>query len=176
MTLWVHIIAGALLLIAGSRLAWFFLGVVGFIGARALLATYLPDLQEEQALAIAAGAAALTLSLIFLARKVAVLVGGFLGGAYVGWVLWGMLGGGGEGIPWIPILGSGVLGIIVAHFLVKLALTILSVGVGAGLIAVALPPGGAQIAVFALLVAVGLGIQAGLFRRKKKENHGPVAS
>jgi hypothetical protein len=175
MNIWIQIIAGALLLILGSRLLWLFLGVVGFISARALLYAYLPDLPAEHALGISAAAAGLTLGLVFLARHLAVWVGGFLGGGYVGWVLWGMAGGGMDGLPWIPIVVGGLVGILVARFLMKLALMTLSVAVGAGLIAMTVPPGTAQIAVFVLLLIVGFGIQAGLFRRKK-EDHGSVAA
>jgi hypothetical protein len=177
MTIGVNIIAGVLLLILGSRMLWLFLGVVGFIAARGLVAAYLPDIPEEQAIAISAGAAALALALAFLVRKIAVLVGGFLGGGYVGWVVWGMIGAGADGIPWMAVVLGGVLGILVAHFLVKFALTVLSIAVGAGLIAMTLPAGAVQIAVFVLLVVMGFAIQAGMFRqKKKKEDHGSVAS
>jgi hypothetical protein len=174
MVTWIQIAAGIVLVLTGKRFLWLFLGVIGFFVTHGLVLQYLPDLSGQTTMIISLVGAGLAAALVLLAEKVAVIGGGLLGGGYVGAVVWQLLAPQSSGMPWVAIAIGAILGVIVARFVVKFALTIISSAVGAALIANALPETDYRMVVFFVVLAAGLVVQSGLLGQKsssgQKEN------
>ncbi|MDX1502263.1 MAG: DUF4203 domain-containing protein [Thermoanaerobaculia bacterium] len=129
--LWV---AGGLLLVAGRRLYWLFVGVAGFV-VGFLLAERLglpgPDWAGLLA-ALLLGALAAMLAVFF--QKVAVGAVGFLGGAALALVVGDTLAWGLSGWIWLVALVCGVVGAVLTRALFELSLVLLSSLAGASLV------------------------------------------
>jgi hypothetical protein len=157
-------------LLFGRKLFWLFLAVAGFVvGVEA--ARYLFPHQTELftlAVALALGVAGALLA-VFL-QKVAIAVGGFVGGGYLAAALGApVLGSAGLRYPgvWIAFLIGGILGAILLFIFFNWALIFLSSMQGAHLIlrGVAAPPHYFSI-LFLVLAIVGIVIQASSYRRR----------
>jgi len=70
----------------------------------------------------------------FFVQKVAVFLAGILGGGFVGYLLAQQMGWLQNGFPWIPVIVCAIVGLFVAHFILKWALIVLSSVVGAYLL------------------------------------------
>jgi hypothetical protein len=153
-----HVIAGLAALCFGRRLFWLFVGVAGFLVAFEFVPAALPGREPwvVWCIAVAAGVAGalVAVGLQYFAAALA----GFAAGAYVAVPLALALGG----TTWIPLLG-GALGALLMVLVFDWALIALSALIGArALVAVSGLEGAAAAALWLVLAALGMGIQASL--------------
>jgi uncharacterized membrane protein YeaQ/YmgE (transglycosylase-associated protein family) len=158
---------GALLLLAGRRLFWLFVGAIGFIAAAHFAAILLQP--EDRAVTLIIGAIAGlvgALVAVFL-QKIAIGFAGAVAGAFYGKLLLDMNGVTDPRFTWIAILLAALFGALLMVFVFKWTLIVFSSIVGAHLIVQSLPlaqqPGAA---VFTVLLIVGLLVQAKQLRSK----------
>jgi hypothetical protein len=159
------LIAGAALLIAGRRLFWLFVGLVGFF---TVFRWFAPDPGSGRWLiAILAGVLGIVLA-IFL-QKLAVAVAGFLVG---GWFVAGLLGvqlANARGGDLLLVVIAGVVAAVFAVWVFDLALVVLSSLAGAGLIVDAFHPRpGLGWLLLVVLVIVGIAVQLGWTARRRE--------
>ncbi len=163
--------AGTVLLVAGRKLFWFFVGAAGFILGLTLIGRLeLQPVWLELALALLVGAAAAWAAIVV--QKLAVVLAGFVVGGYAVHLLLPRLDPGLD--PWrgFLILAGAILGAILILAVFEAALIFLSAMAGAALIvqaagfdADANPT--LRLLAFVVLLAVGLVVQTGT--RKKTE-------
>ncbi len=161
-----RILIGILVLTLGRRLFWLFVGVVGF----ALGFTFATDLFQGQPewliIVIALGVGLLGALLAVFVQQIAIGVAGFVGGGYITLTVANALGWDPGPVAWLPFLIGGIVGLVLMIVLFDWALIILSSLVGAGLIVEAIQlRESLEIALFVILVVVGIVVQAGLMRR-----------
>ena len=164
---WWPAVVGVLLLLLGRRLYWLFVGGIGFIVGLSLATGFTHRRPDGTALLIGLGAGLLGIVLALVLQRLAIVVAGFLAGAWLGVEFVRAVGAPIAGTPWIPALVGGVVGAILAAALFDAVLVILSSLVGAALLAELL--GGRPVTraiVFLLLVLVGVAVQT---RRKRRE-------
>ncbi|HEX9943000.1 MAG TPA: hypothetical protein VGG03_13360 [Thermoanaerobaculia bacterium] len=161
------LIAGAALLIAGRRLFWLFVGLVGFFTVYRWFEPYSgagPNLRW--AIAILAGLVGIVLA-IFL-QRVAIALAGFLVG---GWFMAGVLElhlASARGMDLLLILVAGVIAAVLALWAFDVALVVLSSLAGAQLVVDALRPGpGVARLLVVVLLVVGIAIQMGFTARRR---------
>ncbi|HXO20378.1 MAG TPA: DUF4203 domain-containing protein [Thermoanaerobaculia bacterium] len=165
------LVAGALLLLAGRRLFWLFVGIVGFYAASTLLLRdlHLQPYGARLLVAIVAGMLGMLLAIFF--QKVAVGLAGFLVGVYAASAFLGVDLTRAMRLPagsWLVMLAAGILCGILALWLFDLALVVLSSIAGAGLIVDA-ARFGATVRPLALVVlaVVGVAVQLGWTARRR---------
>jgi hypothetical protein len=164
----VALIVGALLLIAGRRLFWLFVGIVGFFAGYSL-ALQLFHLREPGAqllLGVVAGLVGIALALF--AQKLAIAVAGFLVGAYFAAALLGVSPSAGALTLTqdLILLVVGIVAAVLAVSLFDVALVVLSSLAGASLVSDALQMGaGSRWLIVAVLAVVGIAVQFGGLRR-----------
>ena len=158
-------ILGGALLVAGRKLFWLFIGVLGFITGIQLTTNFI---NGPEWLTIIIG---LIVGLIFamlavFLQTVAIWVAGFLSGGYVLSALAGMFGI--EGYTWVIYIIGGIIGIALVSFLFDWAVITLSSFAGASLIVEAMFSNqeSAQL-IFIALFIIGIIIQGSLLRRDK---------
>ncbi len=164
---WWPAAVGVLLLLLGRRLYWLFVGGIGFIVGVSLATGLAHHRTDGTALLIGLGAGLLGIVLALVLQRLAIVIAGFLAGAWLGVELVRVVGAPVAGMPWIPALVGGVVGAILVGALFDTVLVILSSLVGAALLAQLL--GGAPVmraVVFLLLVLLGVAVQT---RRKRAE-------
>ena len=172
------LIVGALLLLAGRRLFWLLVGVVGFLAAYSLSlqVLHLRSAGLELLVAVMVGLIGVLLA-VFL-QKVAIALAGFLLGVYFAAELMGVALGLPSGHALSAIahaltpgqeiiaLVAGVLAALLAVGLFDLALIVLSALAGASLVSDALQAGASlRWLLFVVLAAVGIAIQTSWSRR-----------
>jgi hypothetical protein len=162
-----NLLLGGLLLVAGRRLFWIFVGAAGFLLGTAVAARVANGAAEWVVLVIGLvfGLAGLVLSLFV--QKLAVAAAGFVMGSYavhrlilglpVGWAGW----------EWAVLMAGGILGALVVLLVFDWALIVLSSLVGAVLITEVFSPGPnlMSFSLFAFLTAAGIAFQGGLLQR-----------
>jgi len=161
-----HLLLGGLLLLAGRRLFWIFVGTAGFL------------LGTEVAARVASGAAAWVVLVIGLAcgltglvlslfvQKLAVAAAGFVMGSYAVHRLILTLPMGWAGWTWAALVTGGILGALLVLLVFDWALIILSSLAGAELITQVFSPGPyLSVLLFAVLTAAGIAFQGGLLKR-----------
>ncbi len=159
-------IVGIALLLFGRRLFWLFLAGAGFAVGAALSVTFLQGQSEAVRLGAAVLLGVLGALVAFKAQKIAVGLGGFLAGAYLGNALWIAFQ---FPVPgWVAPIVGGILGAILMAALFNWTLIALSSLLGAALIVqhVVIPPPW-PIAAFFGLVVVGLAFQSRGYARRK---------
>jgi hypothetical protein len=161
------LIAGVALLIAGRRLFWLFVGLVGFFTVYRWFAPYSGAASPMRwLLAILAGLVGIVLA-IFL-QRLAVALAGFLVG---GWFVAGMLGvqlASARGGDLLLVFIGGVIAAGLAVWLFDVALVILSSLAGADLIVLALHPRpGPGKLLIVVLALVGIAVQWGWTARRR---------
>lgn len=158
--------AGAVLLVAGRRVYWLVVGLVGFVVGFTLAAEYL---EGPEWLILVAGLAVgiLASGLAVFFQKIAIGVAGFLiGGLTVLW--WAQQTGWGESWwVWAVGLAAGLLGTYLTRTVFEVALVVLSSVLGAALVLEALQRPVDQISpLLMILVAAGIVIQFASGRSK----------
>jgi len=160
------IVAGAALLLAGRRLFWLFVGLVGFLTVFRWLAPHGIHANFRLLAALAAGVLGVLLA-IFI-QKVAVALAGFFAG---GWAIAQLLGlhlQPARGIDLVLFVAAGVLAAILAVQLFDVALVILSSLAGASLLVDVLHPERGMRWI-ATLVLIGIGVAVQLRSAARRE-------
>lgn len=153
--IFLRILAGIVLLVAGRRLFWLFVGLIGFISGINIAAGVFPGKPEWMILAVALMAGILGALLALFLQRLAIGLAGFFAGAYIVVRLLHISGLGTSGIDWLLFLIGGILGLLLMIVLFDWALIILSSLAGAGLITetIRLGHSGATLLFIALFVA-----------------------
>jgi hypothetical protein len=167
------LLAGLVLLLAGRRLFWLFVGLVGFFTVYRWFEPYhgAPP-SGRWLLAILAGLVGIVLA-IFL-QRVAIALAGFFAGGWFAVQLLGLHMAHPRPFDLLAFAVAGVLAAILTMALFDLALTILSSLAGADLIVEALHPrpGVAKLLLLVLAVA-GIAAQMGLMAQRRQRRPGP---
>lgn len=163
---------GLALLLAGRRIFWLAVGVVGFFFAYDLAHRFLEAGSEGLELAIGLLAGIIGIVLAIFLQKVAVGLAGFVIGGYL---VTDLVTGGTGPLDLTQLVIFFVVGIVCAFlaiWLFETALILLSSLAGAALILepLQLEPSASLVA-FALLVVVGVAVQAGIGpgRRRRRQ-------
>ena len=166
----IQIIVGLALLAVGRKGVPLLLAAVGFFAGFHIVTQYFEAAPQGVLFGVALAGAVIGLFLAFFIQKIAVAVGGLLVGGYFGYLLAMQFGWEQPGFPWITVGICAVLGILLAYFLLKWALIVLSSVLGAVLVVNAL---GIQHAlgglVFVVLLSAGIIFQARSGTAKKSE-------
>jgi hypothetical protein len=160
-------LTGAALLLAGRRLFWLFVGLVGFFTVYRWFEPYGAAPTVRLVVAIAAGVVGIFLA-IFLQKFAVALAGFFVGGWFAAQIL-GLHMANPRGMDLLIFAVAGILAAILAVKVFDFALVLLSSLAGAGLIADGLHPAPhlKQILIVVLFV-VGLAVQLGLTARRRR--------
>jgi hypothetical protein len=163
------LLAGAALLLAGRRLFWLFVGVVGFlVGYRVALQILGPHVQGTHWLiAVAAGLLGIVLALAL--QRMAVALAGFFVGGYAATVLFGLDLTKADLTALLLFVVAGVIAAVLALRLFEGALIILSALAGASLVTEGLHlRHGTGSLLLVILALVGMAVQAGLTARSPR--------
>jgi len=161
------IILGLIMLVSGRKLFWLFVAIVGFLVGMEFTDLLLVDQPIWAKLLGGLGAGLLGALLAIFVQRVAFVVAGFFGGAYLALMLAHPLGVGGAGLL-LPVAG-GAIGAIVAALLMDWAIIVLSCLVGAGAIVSRLGLRDVNTAiVFLVLVIVGILVQSKLMEHAEE--------
>lgn len=161
-----QVVIGIAMLLLGRRLYWLFVGGAGFALGMSLATRFLQGQPESVVLVIALAAGLVGVLLALFLRKLAIALSGFAAGGYVAMSIAGLL----PAPPvWLIVLSfvlGGIVGALLTTALFDWALIVLSSLTGAALIAQVIPlrPSLVLLA-FAILLAVGIVVQAGVARR-----------
>ena len=163
------LLAGAALLLAGRRLFWLFVGLVGFFTVYRWIEPYGAAPTVRLVVAIAAGVLGIFLA-IFLQKFAVALAGFFVGGWFVAQLL-GLHMANPRGMDLLIFAVAGILAAILAVKVFEIALVLLSSLAGAGLILDALHPAPRLERILLLvLFVVGLAVQLGITARRRRRD------
>jgi len=159
----INILLGLLLVTAGRRLYWFFVGVAGFLLGFSLAERFLPGQADWVRYLIAVGAGLLAVLFAVGLQRFAIVLAGFLTGWFLAQTALGLIGWDAGALIWVICAFAGLLGAVLTAFLFDWGLIGLSSVLGAGLIAQALSlEGWGAGAVIAILTVVGMIFQASM--------------
>jgi hypothetical protein len=161
------ILIGLVLLLAGRKFFWLFIGVVGFLAGFALATQFLQDWSSEAVLVFAIVCGVIGVAAALFLQRFAVLAAGFAAGGYLSYVLMNSIA---MDNIWIWLVVFVVLGVICAGLMslvFNAALVILSSLTGALLVSQTIPLD-STVPTLAFLVLAGIGIvvQFGFTRRR----------
>lgn len=161
------LIAGAALVLAGRRLFWLFVGLVGFVTVYQWFEPYGTAPNVRLLVAVLAGIVGIVLA-IFL-QKVAVAMAGFLVGGWFVTQLLGLHMAHPSGMDLVVFAVAGIFAAILAVMIFDIALVLFTSLAGAGLIVDALHPASnlKQILIVVLFV-VGLAVQFGFTAGRRR--------
>lgn len=163
------LVAGALLLLAGRRLFWLFVGLVGFFAGLRFAPAFLSGQPDWMQWLVAAlfGLGGLFLAIVL--QRLAVALAGFLVGGFFAADLFGIDFPPAGLTELLVFLVGGIIAAALALWLFEGTLIFLSSLVGAGLIVDALDvsPGRSNLALIGLTV-LGIAIQAGITARRRR--------
>ncbi|MFN2158610.1 MAG: DUF4203 domain-containing protein [Anaerolineales bacterium] len=156
---------GLVLLVAGRKLFWLFVGTVGFVIGFFLANNFFPGESEITRLALGLVVGVIGALLAVFLKKIAVGLAGFISGGLLAVNLAGVFSFESAMPIWMLFVLGGIIGVVLVALLFDWGLIILSSLVGAYLIAFQLDPGGLiTTAVFVGLFLVGLLLQSKLRR------------
>ncbi len=162
-------VVGTLLLALGRKLFWLFVAATGFALGLALAARLLGDRPEWVVLLVALVLGAIGALLALFVQRLAIGAAGLFAGAFLANSLAGALNLSHSPWFWVAVAAGGILGAVLTSIVFDWALVGLSSLAGASLIVEGLRlPQGASFAVWLALVVLGVVIQAGLMRKRKK--------
>jgi hypothetical protein len=163
----VNVIAGIVLLLAGRKLFWLFVGLVGFFVGFEVARMLLAD-QPQWLVWLAAVAAGLIGAIVaMLFERVAFALAGFYAGAYLGLLAAERFVPGAFGTG--AFIVGGALGAIAAALVMDWAIIVLSSLVGAALVVSPLGLGDlGSLLAYAGLAALGIVVQAKLTRGPRR--------
>jgi hypothetical protein len=163
-------LVGLALLAFGRKWLALCLGAIGFVVGMALATRLFDTAPTGLVIGIAIAGGVIGMFIAFAVEKVATVLVGILGGGYTGMALADSFGWNTGGFPWIPVAIFAVLGVILAFFLLKWALIILSSLVGAYLVAGTFQLNAPYATpLFVILAIAGIWFQARSGRSKKAE-------
>jgi hypothetical protein len=162
----VNLILGIMLVLSGRKLFWLFVGGMGFIISLSLALQIFSGQPRWMLVIFAIIVGIVGAFLTIFLEKAAVILGGFLAGAYLLAGLANVLNLG-HTFGWLPYLVGGIMGSVLVAAVLEWSLIVLSSLVGTILVmeAVNLGPGLAGAAGI-LLLLVGIGIQAAVMSRE----------
>jgi hypothetical protein len=167
-----NIILGLILLLFGRKLFWLFVGVLGFIVGIEYSSMFLANQAEWVLLLIGFVTGCLGAILAIFAQRVAFALAGFYAGSFLTLIITHSFFYSDPNL--ILMLLGGIIGALLAAWIMDPTLIILSCLVGAGAIVKALHPGQlASALLFILLLAVGIFVQTKLFTRLNKSDGDP---
>lgn len=164
----INAILGGALLIAGRKLFWLFVSVIGFIiGVQ--VATRLFHGSELITLLVGLGLGVIFAILAVFAETLAIGIAGFLGGGYILLSLAGLFGLDRGPVAWIIFSVGGVIGAALIASLFDWALIIISSLAGSSMIINAFQFGRLMAAVmFVVLLFIGIAVQASTLSAEKR--------
>lgn len=169
----VNLLLGGALLVAGRKLFWLFVGVLGFIIGMQFVQRFWTGGPPIVAVIVGVVVGIIFALLAIFLETVAFAVAGFLAGGFVLTTFANMLGldlGGGL-LYWVVYLIGAIIGVALIMLLLDWALITLSSLAGASLIVQSLSSGAAiGGVVFIVLFIIGILIQGSVLRR---EGHPP---
>jgi hypothetical protein len=153
-------ITGTILLLAGRKLFWFFVGVSGFIAGLYLASLFVPDTSAWIRILIAVGFGILGAILAVFIQGVAIFIAGFAGGAMVSVGILKLVSGAPQGLEFVVFIIGGIIGGILFTILFDWALVLTSALGGALLITRAIPiPGIMLLTATVILFILGAVVQ-----------------
>ncbi len=172
MTSIIQFILGLIILIAGRKLYWLFVGIVGFMLGISLATMFFASESELARLAIALIVGVIGAVLAQFVQRLAVGLAGFIAGGYVLVSIFEFLGGviSVPGAPayWVLFSIGGLVGGLLVAALFDWALIVLSSLAGASLMVQAfIQPGWVQLFIYVLLLVLGIGLQGAGLRRER---------
>ncbi len=163
----INLLLGAALLLAGRKLFWLFIGIVGFMTGVQLAARFWPG-PEWTAIVIGIIVGLLFALLAVFIEALAIGIAGFLVGGFVLTTFTNMLGFTDGLLFWLFFAIGGMVGLLLVMFLFDWALIVLSSLAGASLVVQALfAEGGPGSLVFIGLFLLGLIIQGMVLLREE---------
>jgi hypothetical protein len=163
-----YVIAGAILIVAGRKVFWLFLGLLCFLAAMTALQRWFPEISQTTLVLASLGIGGLGAGIGMMAQKTAVWIGGFVGGGFLAVMLVRMMTQGEGSTTLVAFLLGGVVGILLARILFKWVMIVVSSAIGALVICKVLDtemlPG---TIVFGILLLAGVAIQGGFLWRGK---------
>jgi Domain of unknown function (DUF4203) len=161
----VEIVAGLLLLLAGRRLFWLFIAIVGFVAGAEIAREMLASRSDWVVWVFGAGAGIVGAVAAMLFQRVAFALAGFYAGSYLSMVIAQSLG---WSMPdFALILVGGVIGALVAALVMDWAIIVLSTLVGVGMIVGALDLLPLHLVILAsVLAALGIVVQSSTVRKR----------
>jgi len=157
-----YILAGIVLIVAGRRVFWLFLGLLCFVAGMNALQRWFPDMSQTTLLLISLSVGGLGALIGVTAQKMAVWIGGFFGGGFLAVMLVRMMTQGDGSTALVAFLIGGIIGVLLSRFVFKWVMIVVSSAIGALVICSVLDtavfPG---IILFSVLVLVGIVIQGG---------------
>ncbi|MFH1208465.1 MAG: DUF4203 domain-containing protein [Candidatus Omnitrophota bacterium] len=165
----VSVFAALMLLFFGRKLFWLFVGIAGFLYGSGIVAQYFPSPSGLASIVVGTVCGTVCALIAPYFQRVLVAVAGFIAGSYAalwlfGWWTPSELSGTG-----IVFLAGGVLGFLLAWWLLDAALTVLSALLGAVLLVQAIPffQGAGPVACLAAFAA-GLAVQIQSYQSAKR--------
>ena len=164
----IEIVAGLLLLLAGRRLFWLFIAIVGFLAGVELARELFATRTDWVVWVFGAGAGIVGAVVAMLFQRVAFALAGGYAGAYLATALAIFLGG----APGLAVLlGGAVVGAVIAALVMDWAIIVLSSLIGGGMIVATLGLAPLHAVILAgVLVAVGIVFQSRTERGRLKRS------
>lgn len=161
------ILVGLLLLFAGRKVLWLFVGGVVFMVVMNTAPRFFPH-QESLIFYVALGVGLAAAAASAFLQKIAIRVAGFIAGGYVFFSLLENYAVQNALPWWLPFVAGGILGAILLSFLVEWALIVLSSVAGAFLITQSFDlDTKMQVGLLVVLAAIGIAVQ---WRMKRGNN------
>jgi len=162
-----QLFAGSILLIAGKKLYWFFVGILGAIAGLFISETFFHPQSWGDRVLVAVGIGAAFAILALILQRIMIGVAGFIAGGYLGVALIDTLQLPVTEYRWVVFILGGLVGILIVKMLFDLSLVIISSSAGAILITRAINLEGAK-SLIVLLVLILAGIIVQSARSKPK--------
>jgi len=159
---------GGALLVAGRKLFWLFVGVIGFIIGVEIATRFF---RGSELITIIAG---LGLGIIFailaiFVETLAIGIAGFLGGGYILLSFASLFGLDKGFIAWITFIVGGIIGAVLIAILFDWALIIISSLAGSSMVINAFHFGRSMAAlIFIILLFIGIAVQASVLSAEKR--------
>ena len=163
-----QILVSLALLFAGRRVFWFVVAVVGFYAGMQVTPLFIEAPPQSMLLAISIGCGLLMAVVAFVLQKLAISIAGFLVGGYGAFLGMSRLGIHLGKLNWIPIVGMGILGVVLSTMIFEWALIVISSVAGAYLLMMTLDVNESiRTLLFVLLAVAGFLIQTKDKSKKK---------
>jgi hypothetical protein len=151
---------GFLLLASGSQLYWFFSAVVSFLIGEFVAVRFFNVAPGTDLIMIGMGAAVIGVLLTITARKLTLILVGFMAGFLAASVLPGLFNWHPGFNEWFLLIAAGVAGGLLVYFAYAYAVILLSALIGAQMLALAVHLGGVNPQVlFLAVLTLGIGVQ-----------------
>jgi hypothetical protein len=171
MTTIVLIILGVLLLFAGRKLFWLFVGAVGFVVGMYLASRFISGNSELLVLVIALVAGLIGAGLAVAMQNLAIGLAGFLAGAYSVITLLSLTNLHLGSLEWLLVVVGGILGAVLVSVLFEWALIILSAFTGASMLVQAFHVNRPlESVLITVLFVIGLSVQLSIRQRERSHS------